>query len=526
MAEVEPRMLPTTGRIRIYTDETEVTEENVTKILSDAMFFHLKNAADETYLINYKHGIQPILDRVKPIRSDINNKVVENNASKIVDVHLGYDFANPLTFTQRAKTEADRKESAEKDDEGVSLLNKMMAKVRKAKKDLDLGEYLLTVGVGYQMVLPSRDNDFYSPFELMTLNPQTSFVVYSNDAYREPMLGVTYFVHEDGTYTYTAYSRKNIFRVDKGVGVGDFGNPVVLDNPLGMIPIVEFELTDRMGVFEKAIPILDAINLINSDRINDENQHVQSILWLHNCEIDTDTKKQLIDGDGVIMTRNNDGKQANIEYLSQTLDQSQIQTLVDYYQDQALQITSTPSWNENPGGSTSGAVMLSNGWQALELSAKVIEIQFYGAEMELLELVKRIVEKDSARDYIEPLKNLNPEDIEIKFPRNKTYDLTTKTTALTALLNAGVDGLTAFNTVSLFTDAQQAYMDSKKIIDGMQKKLIAEPNEPANNGNGSTNLIPGAGAAVDENGNGGINNKEKTDEQKTTAPAKVKNVQE
>lgn len=96
---------PTVGRIMIMTDEKKITKENIVKVVSKGFMEHQQNVMEEIFLFDYEKGIQPILDREKQIRPEINTKVVENNASKIVDVHVGYCFSNPITFVQRAKVE-------------------------------------------------------------------------------------------------------------------------------------------------------------------------------------------------------------------------------------------------------------------------------------------------------------------------------------------------------------------------------------------------------------------------------------
>ena len=293
-------------------------------------------------------------------------------------------------------------------------------------------------------------------------------------------------------------------------------------NVLGMIPIIEFSLNDRMGVFEKAIPVLDAINLIDSDRINDIMQHVQSLLWMHNCSVDDDGKKQLVDGDGLIMTKSNgDGREAKITYLNQTLNETEVQKLVDHLLETLEQITATPSWKEASGGSTTGAMQLSNGWQCLEISAKTIEQLFIEPELKLIEVAIEIIKADQ-RPY-DGLKDIEVADIEVRFCRTKTYDLVSKTNALVSLINAGVDGLTAFNTVGLFTDSEQAWLDSAKIINGIQKKLI-DTEDKKENRNETGNVILNANAYTDENGNGGKDNKKKDKTEESIQPSKVSGV--
>lgn len=521
----------TVGRSMLMTDEVEITMENIISVITKAYTEHQKNVLEELYLFNYERGNQPILDREKAIRSELNAKVVENNASKIVDVHVGYCFSNPVTYVQRAKVEAGKEKESEgkKDDLSIATLNKMMQEQAKGAKDIALARNLFICGIGYQMILPHRNKKKFSPFEIMVPNPMTTFVVYSNDAYREPKLGCTYSIREDGTISLTAYSDKLCYCLERknnneefqfihGTDFGIFGGTErITPNPLGMIPIVEFALNDRMGIFEKVIPILDALNLIDSDRINDIMQHVQSLLWMHNCQVDADGKKNLVDGDGIIVTKSNgDGKEAKISYLGDTLDQSQIQSLVEHLISQAEQITATPSWKEASGGSTTGAMQLSNGWQCLEIWAKTMEQMFIEPEMRILELAIQIIDNDIRR--YEGLKDIEVADIEVRFCRTKTYDLVSKTNSLVALINCGVDGLTAFNTVGLFTDPQQAWCDSEKIISGIQKKLAAKKERKQ--------ISPNPNAYKDEEGNGGENNKEKDKTEESLNPSKVAGVTE
>lgn len=199
-----------------------------------------------------------------------------------------------------------------------------------------------------------------------------------------------------------------------------------------------------------------------------------------------------------------------------------MQTLVDYLQEQMQQQTSTPSWQEASGGSTTGAMQLSNGWQCLEIFAKMIEQLFLEPEMQLLEIETEIIRNDS-RDF-GGLEDMEVADIEIRFCRTKTYDLVSKTNALVALINVGVDGLTAFNTVGLFTDPQQAWVDSAKIINGIQKKLAAKEETKVVAAPQTGEPGKDANAFKDEEGNGGANNEKKDKTEESMQPSKVAGV--
>lgn len=80
------------GRRVIYSSVSEITRENVVDVLQNAMLIHSVNSSEIDYLYQYYKGNQPILQRVKAIRPEINNRIVENHAYEIVSFKTGYVF--------------------------------------------------------------------------------------------------------------------------------------------------------------------------------------------------------------------------------------------------------------------------------------------------------------------------------------------------------------------------------------------------------------------------------------------------
>ena len=93
------------GRKVIYSDVTEVNEGNIANILQKAMVIHTANRADMEYLYRYYKGDQPILARVKDVRPEINNKIVENRANEIVSFKVGYLMGEPVQYVSRTADE-------------------------------------------------------------------------------------------------------------------------------------------------------------------------------------------------------------------------------------------------------------------------------------------------------------------------------------------------------------------------------------------------------------------------------------
>jgi len=447
------------GRRQIFTDVSEITRDNVYQVVINAMTIHNKNLQEIKYLNDYARGIQPILYREKEIRPEINIRTVFNRAAQIVDFKLKYEFGSPITFVQRSREDG---ATNDVDDRAVAKLNELFNYANKPAVDLQIAKNMKTCGVGYRLIEPSSEEGRL--FKITSLNPETTFVVYRNDAYREPVLGVTYFQQADGQIRYSAYSKNTRYEFLSPLLGGPEGVEIsTYPNIIGEIPIVEYiNDHDRMAAFERVIPLIDALNLANSDRLNDLAQHVQNLLWLDNVEIDDDKLPHLREY-GVIQTKSTNGVNGRVSYVESLINQGEIQKLVDYINDQIDIIANVPGRQETGGGSTGSAMNLSNGWQAAENDAKGQEVLFTAGERRTLHIVDGIIK--NSNKVPEELLNINMMDIDPKFSRNKTYDLATKCSSLVALLNVGVDGLTAFTVVGLFTDPQLAWNNSKETVE-------------------------------------------------------------
>src|SRR3712207_7928940 len=78
------------GRRMIKTSVSEINDNNVLDVLLKALTVHHMNRGEIQYLYDYYCGKQPIINRVKDVRPEINNKVVVNRANEIVSFKVGY----------------------------------------------------------------------------------------------------------------------------------------------------------------------------------------------------------------------------------------------------------------------------------------------------------------------------------------------------------------------------------------------------------------------------------------------------
>lgn len=473
------------GRRMIKTDESEVTIDNVVTILRKALPFHWKNRSEINYLWHYYKGRQPILNRVKLVRPEIANKIVENRADEIVSFKSGYLMGEPLQYVTRG--------NAESIADAINQLNEYVFAEEKPAKDKELADWFHICGTSFRMVLPDEDGEEDdSPFEIYTLDPRNTFVVYHNGLGNKPVLGVKYVIDEKGVITYSCYSKYEYFEIVE--------SKVVKCEPhiLGDIPIIEYPLNlARIGAFELVVPLLDAINLTDSNRIDGVEQFIQALLLFHNVDISSDDYKKLRE-EGAIKFKDIDPQlKAEVAYLTNSLNQGETQTLVDHMYQTVLTICGMP--NRNGGSSTSdtgSAVIMRDGWSDAEARAKNSELMFKKSERRFLKLVLNICRTLVGMD-------LKVHNIEIRFTRRNYENILQKAQVLDLLLKNGkVHPRLAFEHCGLFVDSDLAYALSAEYVEEQEKKaqeLIEKQNQmkgedgndPGNNeGNGGTDGNP------------------------------------
>jgi SPP1 family phage portal protein len=433
----------------------EINSDNVLDVLSKAMQTHDVNRGEMEYLWNYYRGKQPILTRVKTVRPEICNMIVENRANEIVSFKVGYLCGEPIQYIGR---NSDGAISAR-----VTTLNEYMFLVDKPSLDKEIVEWQMIVGTANRMVLENADYELDcddAPFEMYTLDPRDSFVVYSTDVKRRRMMGVKYSTDEFGTKTYSIYTDTQCFLV-----VGDQLKETS-DHGLGVVPIFEYPANNaRTGSFEIVLPLLDALNNIESNRMDGVEQFIQAFVKFINCDISKDDFEALKDL-GAIKVKSVDGQKADVDIVTNELNQQQTQTLKDDIYKAILAICGLPSMSDGStsDSSNNGAVVLKNGWQGAETRAKDSELMFKRSEKEVLRLVLRVCET------LADLK-LKLKDIDMKFTRRNYDNILSKSQVLVSMLQQPkIHPLLAFTHCGMFSDPESAYTMSNDYYEEQMEK--------------------------------------------------------
>ena len=446
------------GRKVITTDAVELTDDNIVDILDKAMSHHRTNRSEIEYLWDYFRGKQPILMRTKQVRPEICNHIVENRANEIVSFKVGYLCGEPIQYIGRNGSDSVSK--------AISELNEMMFSENKATQDKRIAEWQSICGTAYRLTLPDiRKGEDDAPFELYTLDPRDSFVVYSNEVGNKPMFAVKYCVTDDNDYIYSVYSNTHYWKIKNKDIVES------TDNNLGMIPIIEYPANNaRLGAFEIVLPLLDAINTVSSNRLDGIEQFIQAFVKFVNCDITTEDFEKLKDL-GAIKVKSADGAAADVDIVTNELNQMQTQTLVDYLYQTVLTICGMP--NRNGGTSTSdtgSAVLLRDGWSLAEARAKDSELMFKESEQQVLKIILCIIR--NTRGLSDDLYALRLKDISLQFTRRNYENIQSKSQVLTSMLQEPkIHPRLAFEASGLFVDPERAYSVSKEYYEEQMKKM-------------------------------------------------------
>ena len=444
------------GRRIIYSDATAITAENVADEVRKAFLVHGTNQAEINKLYEIYRGKTDILGKVKEVRESINHKINENRAYEIVNFYNGYLFGEPVQYVRRENAKSKDADDAIAAD--INALNGFMFSAGKAACDKKLGEWMFIAGVGYRLTLPNpkweKDGD-EAPFLMYALRPGQTFVIHSTGVDEKELAAVHVATRENNDRVFSVYTADSYYEFK------EFCEVTVKPHTLGMIPIVEYPLeASRLGVFEVVVDLLNALNELQSNRMDDVVQFVNSFLAIFGAEMNQETRDRLDEWKMLFLPEGTDAK-----YLSGNLNQADVQRLKEDILEAIITITGIP--NRNGGSSTSdtgSAVIMRDGWQDAEARAKGVETMFKEAETKTLKLVLRIL-RDTADT------SLKLADIDTHFTRRNYENIASKAQVLVAMLNnPKIHPELAFAHCGMFPDPESAYLQSKAYYEEQMEK--------------------------------------------------------
>lgn len=390
-------------------------------------------------LERYYLGLHPILAR-KPggDPSLPNNRLVANHAKYITDIAVGYVSGNPVKY-QGAKIE--------------DLLD-VYKRIDIVSHDTELAKDLSIFGVGLELYFMTSDAN---PIPRATaIDPRQIFLVVDDTVEYKSLFGVHYYPKRDVSnsqvgWNITVYTATTITRY--------FAKE--LENPnyeqlgeqqrhyFAAVPIVEFWNNEEcQGDFEQQISLIDAYNVLQSDRVNDKEQLVDAILKVKGISFGDDVPEaaRTIKLLKELKVLEMPGENCDAEWLTKNLNETEVEVLRKAIRDDIHQFAGVPMLTDENFASQASGVAMKYKLLGLEQLAKMKERYFTQGLRERMQVFANMLAVKG--------KNVDVSDVTITMTRNlPSNDL--ETSQMIAVLSGKVSNDTLISQLSFVQDAKK-----------------------------------------------------------------------
>jgi SPP1 family phage portal protein len=341
-----------------------------------------------------------------------NNKLVHSYPRYIVAIAAGYLVGTPVNY--QAETKLD------------DLLDAYKA-ARVESIDSELAKDASLYGKAVELVYA----DEKSQVRTSALDPRSAFVVYDNTVENKAMLGVRYYQTYDVSgklagYDVIVYTDTDETTYHGPTLVEALDATLATETPhyFGRVPMVEyFNNDDESSDFEAVLPLINAYDKLQSDRLNDNEQLVQALLVITGARLEDE--QNITDDNGNVIRRGRTAGQAlrqdkmlmlpdqtaKAEYLAKPSDGSGADILRKNLKDDIHKFSMIPDLTDENFASNASGVAMKYKLFGLEQLVMVKERWFKEALYERLLIFTNFLS-------VKGRAKINPQDVEIVFKRS------------------------------------------------------------------------------------------------------------
>ncbi len=324
-------------------DERIIKDGITVEIIAKLIRKHEAEIPRFVKLYNYYLGRHDILNCEKDIKTAANNRVVCNHAKYVVDVARAYLVGVPVKYEA---------------SEGFDIEPVKDAYTEQNIEHTD-GELVKLAGIygrAYELIYADADSRPRSAF----ISPVSAFVVYNDDCTHIPLFGVYCYrtFNLDGAvsgcvcnvYTDTlAQTYENDTDAWEGMRLTS-----ETEHYFGSVPLIEYRNNEeRQGDYEQLIPLIDAYNKLQSERVNDKEDFVNSFLFARNMVLNSDDAAKLKRERILLGDEGSDAK-----YLNKIMTESDVKTLRDDVKEDIHRFSMVPDLTDEKFSGTQSGVAI------------------------------------------------------------------------------------------------------------------------------------------------------------------------
>ena len=365
------------------------------------------------------------------------------------------------------------------------------------KEIYNVGLNASITGSGYLLTYTEEGDKFP---RYASLDPELTNVVYDNHVKEKPIFAFTLvkeneFILNNQIWYYriflytedTFYMLRTRSTTDLVVFVDNVdysiaeASSVALPHNLSGVPIVEFKNNELMyGDARPVYELIEGYNKLQNDRLKNVDDVVKYVLMLKNVRVGNEeeqsTFNSLLKNQRVLAL---EGDNVDAKFLTNPLDQSQLQQLADDFEIQIHNIARVPNFNSPEFAQNSSEPSLKLKLKGFLDLSKEKERHFTSALSEIIAMTLDFVERIGGRTSATLLFDMN--DIEIEYSHalpSNDYEKITQFQALNQmrLLNPRI----ALQQLSWITNVDE-YMNGIEVLDDNQMEMLR------NGGNNETN---------------------------------------
>lgn len=320
-------------------------------------------------LRGYYRNEAAILNRSRP-GYKANNRMAHAYPRYISLIASGYLLGEPVQYS--ADTDIEPLTDAYTDTDTASV-------------DAELARDASICGYGVELCYANED----AQPRTAALEPERAFVVYDDTVAAKPLFGCYYFDKTDidgrkrGIIVH-AYTETEHYTID-ALGIAGIPEGAVTyeQHMFGGVPIVEYwNNEEEAGDFEYVISEVDAYNTLQSDRVNDKEQFVDSILLIRGAmlEDEVDESGEVVKtGMNKLRTErllNLPDTDSDAAYLSNTMNAADTEVLKDAIANDIHKLSLVPDLTDRNFASNASGVAMKFKLFGLEQLTKVKEKWF------------------------------------------------------------------------------------------------------------------------------------------------------
>lgn len=422
--------------------DTKITNQ----VLNEVIEYNEKVNARFKHLELYYLGKHDIFERTKDDRLK-NNRVMINHAKYITDTNVGYLLGNPVDY-QVAN--------------GYDIEPVLEAYKKQTINDLDseIAKDISIFGMQYEYIYANENAEPRS----CEVDNKNTIIVYDDTVEHNKLFGLIYRAVNKGDkldYYEIIYVDKNVKRVYKSFSKSLKQVGKEEPHAFGDVPLICYKNNpELLGDFEPVISLIDAYNLLQSDRVNDKEQLVDAILCMYGMDFD-DEQADMLKESRMLANIPADGR---VEYLVKTLQENDVDVLRQNLEADIHKISMVPNMSDNNFVGNSSGVAIRYKLLAFEQNIKNKERYMEKGLMERFKLYNNFLITKSKMSEV-PV-----EEVDAIFKRN----LPSNDLEISQMINNLADHVDTETLISQLSFIK----DASEIVELKKKEDESKPQDP------------------------------------------------